>query len=130
MGMLHHWTNRPEAAVEVFLRALRISPLDPGKLWTLFGLSRAYSRLGRYEEGLETGLAAIGERPESIHSYLPVIQCLVRLDRVAEARGFAAELLRMDPGFTITKFNEVAVSVGDEWRKQAADDYRLAGLPE
>jgi adenylate cyclase len=130
MGMLHHWTNRPEQAVRAFRQALRISPLDPGKLWTLFGLSRAYSRLGRYEEGLETGLAAIRERPESIHSYLPVIQCLVRLNRIVEARGVAADLLRIDPGFTIAKFNEVAVSQGDEWRKQATDDYRLAGLPE
>jgi hypothetical protein len=84
----------------------------------------------RVHEGLETGLAAIRERPESIHSYLPVIQCLVRLDRLTEARGFAADLLRMDPGFTIAKFNEVAVSQGDEWRQQAVHDYRLAGLPE
>ena len=129
-GMLHNWTNRPDAALDTFRRALRISPLDPGKLWTLFGLARAYTRLGRHEEGLETGLAAIRERPQSIHSYLPVIQCLVRLDRVDEARRYAADLMRVDREFTVTKFNAVAVSQGDEWRKQAAADFRLAGLPE
>ncbi|MBV8764161.1 MAG: adenylate cyclase [Hyphomicrobiales bacterium] len=129
-GMLHNWTNRPDAALEAFGRALRISPLDPGKLWTLFGLARAYTRLGHYEEGLETGLAAVRERPESIHSYLPVIQCLVRLGRMAEARRFAADLMQIDSEFTVTKFDEVAVSQGEEWRKRAIEDFRLAGLPE
>ena len=129
-GMLLNWTNRPDAALDTFRKALRISPLDPGKLWTLFGLARAYTRLGRYEEGLEMGLAAIRERPESVHSYLPVIECLVRLGRVTEARRFAEDLMRTDRGFTISKFNEVAVSQGEDWRKQAARDFRVAGLPE
>ena len=129
-GMLNNWTSRPDAAVASFRRALLISPLDPGKLWTLFGLAIAYTRLGRFEEGLETGLATIRERPESIHAYLAVIQCLTRLDRIDEARSFAQDVVRMDPGFTIKRFLDQAVAQGDDWRRDARDALRLAGLPE
>ena len=103
---------------------------DPGKLWTLFGLAIAHTRLGRFEEGLETGLATIRERPESIHAYLAVIQCLTRLDRIDEARSFAQDVVRMDPGFTIKRFLDQAVAQGDDWRRDARDALRLAGLPE
>lgn len=117
-------------AVDAFRRALRLSPLDPEKHWTLFGLANAYARLGRYEEGLDAGLAAIRERPELSTAYAPVVRCLVGLNRIAQARDIVADLLRIDPAFTVRGYFDTAASQGEDWRKEFSEAFHLAGVPE
>jgi adenylate cyclase len=106
------------------------SPLDPEKHWTLLGLAFAYTALGLYEEGLETGLAALRENRQMALCYIPVIRCFVRLDRVAEARGIAANLLQIDPTFSLRVYQGTMVAQDYERREQYIADLRLAGLPE
>jgi adenylate cyclase len=129
-GFIENWTNNCEAAVDPFQRALRLSPLDPERHWTLFGLANAYARLDRFEDGLEFALAAVREKPELTVVYPPLVRCLVRLKHIAEARDVVRDLRRIDPNFTIRGYLDTSVSQGEEWRQQYIADFLAAGLSE
>jgi adenylate cyclase len=126
-GYLEMWMGDDVAAEEALRRAIRLSPLDLEMGIMLFALSNVYTGAGRFEEGLSTGLNAIRERPTYIQNYIPVIQCLVALDRVAEAREFAAKLLQISPGFTVSKFD--ATRAGRVRSKTRLEALLTSGLP-
>jgi adenylate cyclase len=130
-GYLEMWLGNLAAAEEALRRAIRLSPLDLEMGVMLFALSNIYARAGRFEEGLSTGLSAIREMPTHIQTYSVVISCLVRLDRIDEAREVAAKILKVSPGFTIAEYTRTIASrdPGTAGRK-LIDALRLVGLPE
>jgi hypothetical protein len=45
-GYVHHFGNRPDAAIEALQQAARLSPLDPLGHMITFALAEAYAGLG------------------------------------------------------------------------------------
>jgi tetratricopeptide (TPR) repeat protein len=103
------WTyvvaGQPEEAIRSFARTLWLSPFDPSLFSGFTGMGAAFIGLGRIDEAV----AAVG-RPSA---------------NEAEAREAAADLLKLEPGFRISKW-----PAGRRLPQIYIDGLRKAGLPE
>jgi TolB-like protein len=103
-GQVYRNAGLPEEAVQSFVRAMRISPIDPLLHPALVGMGQAFIELRRFDEAIVAGKKALRLHP----SYSPAYRCLAsafaHLGRDAEAREAAARLLEVDPTFTISSW--------------------------
>jgi adenylate cyclase len=72
-GLVSCFSKRPDAAIEAFMRAMRLSPLDPLGYVFRFGLALANFIAGRYEEALEWAEQSAREQPR----YVPPLRLKV-----------------------------------------------------
>ena len=92
-------------------------------------MTRAYWIMGRTNEAITFARSAI-ERISDIlygHAQLPII--LADTGRGAEARRAVAEVLRINPKFSVEAWS-VGRGQGSEVAAREADALRKAGLPE
>ncbi len=92
-------------------------------------MTRAYWIMGRTNEAITIARSAI-ERISDIlygHAQLPII--LADTGRDAEARRTVAEVLRINPKFSVEAWSE-GRGQGSEVAAREADALRNAGLPE
>jgi adenylate cyclase len=129
-GWIRLYLGELAAAIDSLTKALRLSPLDPEKGLILSGLSMAYMREGRLEEGLAAGLNGIREMPGWTSNYQTVIRCLVELGRLDEAQEMGKRLLGISPGFTIAKYVSTLATPGEENKRSSVHALRIAGIPE
>jgi adenylate cyclase len=119
----------PERAIESFEKMIRLSPLDPLKVWASSGIAWALWFQGRYEEGRAQAMKVmqVFRQVQSLGAY---IANSVGAGRMAEARSAAQELLKLDPGFCIRHALDVFPIQQAELREKLASTFRSAGLPE
>src|SRR5262249_15657575 len=67
----------------------------------LAALGRAYARLGRYTEALDTLNRALPLNPYWLHTHIALAATYSELDRMEEARKEIAEILRLSPHFSL-----------------------------
>jgi adenylate cyclase len=123
--------ERPEEAIPLLEKAMRLSPQDPMVSITLFrvGVSRALE--GRHEEAVEWIQRSIdrGAFPISLQYAFLAASCS-ELGRPEEARAAVEQALRIQPDLSIATFRR-AFPLGREGiMPRAADALRKAGFPE
>jgi TolB-like protein/class 3 adenylate cyclase len=118
-----------ERAVESFERMLRLSPLDPLRIYAWNGSAFALFHLGRYEEGFAAALKAI-QFSSSAHTQAALIVNCVGAGRAAEAREAAAQLKKLQPDFRISHTHEAFPVRSAAERDRIASALREAGVPE
>jgi TolB-like protein/class 3 adenylate cyclase/tetratricopeptide (TPR) repeat protein len=127
-GWVHAYIGAKDTAVDHFLRAIRLSPLDPEKGSVLSGLALAHFIAKDYDEAVKWAMKAI---PEFFLSSVPVRIAAISLaqaGRIAEARQMAQRLLQMSPDFRIGR---ASIPARDQDAKDRfLEGLRLAGLPE
>jgi adenylate cyclase len=86
-------------------KAIRLNPRYPPTY--LVQLSIAYRMAGRYEEALEPGKRAAALAPNTtiVHFNLAVIYS--ELGRMEEAQAEVAEMLRINPNFSVEFFRQL-----------------------
>jgi adenylate cyclase len=92
------WSGKPAEALVAAHKAMRLNPR--GDFEPLME-GMAYTFMGRYEEaipGLKRGLAGYSN---NIPTHLFLIACYVELGRNEEARAEAAEVMRINPQFSL-----------------------------
>ena len=62
-GWINTWLGKPDAAVEHFRRAIRLSPRDPNVHFMQSGSAHAHMMAGRPDEALAFAVMAVEERP-------------------------------------------------------------------
>ncbi len=62
-------------------------------------MAMAYRMMERYDESLEVSKQALHLNPDDLYAHLSLAVTYGLLDREAEAREAAAEVLRIDPYF-------------------------------
>jgi adenylate cyclase len=124
--------GRFEEAIELGERALRLSPYSSP--WYLLILDDAYRGAGRYGEAL-----AIGKRHLSrcrlgecspFPAHLGLAATYIGLGQVEEARAHVAELLKIEPGFSLDNARKMISYKDPVQVERAIDILRHAGLPE
>jgi adenylate cyclase len=98
-GEILTWIGEPAEGIGWIEKAMRLNPCHPERFW--FHLGRAYFVAGRYAEAL----SAFGHvtAPTQVHySYLAA--CRAELGDDAAAQRDTAEVLKRDPGFSVTSF--------------------------
>jgi tetratricopeptide (TPR) repeat protein len=119
----------PERAIESFDRMIRLSPLDPSRIWAWNGSSFAHFHLGRYEEGRALAMKSL-QFVTNAHTLGAYIVNAVRGGRAAEAREAVAQLLKLEPDFRASHTQELFPARLPEERDRITSAFRDAGLPE
>ncbi len=121
------YTGDIERSVALLNKAMRLSPYYPG--WYRWTLGRAYRLAGRYKEA-EAALVA----PEGgSGSVLPLVELAAvysETGRLAEARSEAAEILKIDPKFSVLAWVKVPPYQDPARTRLEIDALRRAGLPD
>jgi adenylate cyclase len=118
--------GRGEEAVPLAEKAIR---LDPNSPWYYFHyLGNAYLVSGRYEEAIVAYKKALHLSSENWFARVPLTASYIFVDREDEARAEAAEILRLNPKFSVdgwikrTSFKDQALT------ERYANALRKAGL--
>jgi tetratricopeptide (TPR) repeat protein len=124
------WLGEPEAAIERFARAMRLSPLDPS-LRTPSGTAHAHFFLGRYDEAASWAAMALQDNPD----YQPGLRIAAASHAMAgrpeQAYKAVARLRLLNPTLRVSTLKDV---LGPFRRAEDLLRYeeglRQAGLPE
>ena len=102
LGRALNYTGRPEEAIPLLEKALRLSPIP--RSFYLYTLGFAYNMMGRYEEGIEACKKAISLDPKVLWSHVVLTQAYHLSGREEEARVEVKKILRMSPNFSLDYF--------------------------
>lgn len=126
-NMLNH-QGRAREAVAFMKMIMRLDPFHAPVYFQYLG--NAYYLTGNYEAAIEllrTGASRMsGYRPV----FVWLAAAAAQLGRDDEARAAAAEVLRLQPEFTITNWLQLLRLSKHEDAERLADGLRKAGLPE
>ena len=128
LGSALDWAGRSEEAIPLIQKSLRLSPI-PVDSTTLSRLGSAYAHVGRYEEAVATFKKALHlYGPDHLMSHLALATTYAKMGREKEARAEAAEVMRIDPKFSVES-RARSTPIRDQ---KTIDDYvsamRKAGL--
>ncbi len=125
-GWLRVYVGDAAAAVAHLERAMRLSPVDPGKFYVTTALGFANFLLQHYAEAVELGRRALGDRPNFLPAHRLLVASLAQLGDRAAAEAALRVLLAVAPAYTVS-IARAQTGMRDEALFEAL---RKAGLPE
>jgi tetratricopeptide (TPR) repeat protein len=129
-GHIHARRNQPEAAIEAYERARRLSPFDPLAYWNACGLAVAHLAARRFERAIEWADCTLHDQPRFVSAIRAKIVANAHLGHLDEARAELGRMLAVDPKLTIAGLRAFAHFVAPEVLELYITGLRLAGLPE
>jgi adenylate cyclase len=127
VGMALMYAGRPTEALEPFAIAMRLDPHYPGVL--LHILAQVHFSLGQYETAEGYLLDRIARTPSTDASRMLLAACYGHQGRLEEARAAWAELLKVNPGFSMTQRARVLPYKDASDFERITDGLAKAGLP-
>jgi adenylate cyclase len=125
-GAVMMYSGRAEEAISFFHKVLRLDPLALG--WHLVVLAQAYRMAGRYEEAYEEARKAVELDPRNPIAYIVLTVSSVLAGREQDARAAAAELLKINPRFSVRKYAEAVPYRDRSTVDETIDALHKAGL--
>jgi adenylate cyclase len=125
LGTVLTWAGRAEEAVKYLEHAIRLNPMPSTS--TLNFLAVAYRDSGQYEKAIETSKKALQQQPSYQFPYIHMTISYIRLGREEEARAAAAELLKVNPKFSLERYAKV-LPFPRPIADRVVEDLRKAGL--
>ena len=112
-GLALMYAGEPVRALEPFAKAMRLDPHYPDIV--LHFLAQANFSLEKYEIAAEELLDRIARNPGTDASRMLLASCYGHLGRAADAGAVWTELLKVNPGFSLTQRERVLPykNVGD-----------------
>jgi adenylate cyclase len=98
--------GRAEEAIPFFQKAIRFCPISGST--NFLPLGNALRETGRFEEAVSEYKKAIQRSPDNIFAHIFLTACYSMTGREKEARAEAAEVLRIDPKFSVDYYAKVA----------------------
>jgi adenylate cyclase len=130
-GWVKIWLGEPEAAIERFARAIRLSPLDLWVMGMRTGAAHAHFFLGRYEEAASWAAMALQDNPDFQGGLRIDAASNAMTGRPARAQKAVARLRQVNPTLRVSNLKEV---LGPYRRAEDLSLYeeglRKAGLPD
>jgi adenylate cyclase len=96
-AMVLNWAGRPEEAIPLYQKAIRLNP--GGSTSIYLNLGSALRMTGKYEEAVSAFRESIQRSPDNILGHIGLATVYSMLGREKEARAEAAEVLRINPKF-------------------------------
>ncbi len=126
LGLTLNYAGEHEEAIKVYRKGMRLSPVPSAT--QLFCLCVAYRDSGRYEEGISSAKEAIRHAPNAIFAHTCLGSCYALLGRSSEALAAGAEVLRIDPNFSLDRLEKVLPYKDQEKTQLVTISLRKAGL--
>ena len=93
------YVGRPEEAIPLFQKAIRLNPF--ASTGYFIHLANALRDAKRFEEAVSAYKKAIQREPDNIFAHLHLAAMYIMMGREKEARAEAAEVLRINPKFSL-----------------------------
>ena len=135
LGLINRGSARiaqgePEKAIGDVERALRLSPIDPGKSYALTLLARAHTYCGRYDKALPLVADSLRMRPNFPAALIDSTVAHALAGDLESARRSLAAYEKIHPGSRIATFRQRAPHHSAAGIEKYVEGLRLAGLPE
>ena len=118
--------GRPEEAIPIFQKAIRLNPFGASYLYRDFGL--ALLNTGRFEEAISAYKKGIQIAPDDITVYLGLVDAYSRTGREKEARIAAGGVLRINPEFSVDSYSKTIAYKDQSEIDKIVSALRRAGL--
>jgi adenylate cyclase len=106
LGKVHTFARRREESIPEYKKAIRLNPMPPN--WYLWSLGLSYGHMGQYDEAITWCEKAVRQAPDSLLARIMMTAVYSWSGRDEEARAEAAEVLRINPNFSLEKFAKKA----------------------
>ncbi len=121
-----NFAGRPEEAIPLFQKAIRLNPFGP--TWYFFNLGIALGNTGRFEEAVSAYKKALQRSPDNLLGHVFLATTYSMMGREKEARAEAAEVLRINPKFSLDYFAKTLPYKDQKVTNTIIDGLRKAGL--
>jgi len=126
VGKALFFAGRCEESIPEYKRAIRLDPIPPNNHFWSLGLSYAY--MGQYEEAITWCEKAVDREPNDLLARIMMTVVFSLSGRDEEARVEAAEVLRIQPKFSLKGFEKKLTYKRKEDSEKFFDALRKAGL--
>ena len=120
--------GRPEQSIPLFEKATRLNPLGPAIFYSEYGI--ALRDTGRIEDSIIALRKAIERAPNYINAHVHLAAAYAMIGRDQQAQAEAAEVLRINPRFSVERWATGTSLKGQKRIEAIAQALRKAGLPE
>ena len=117
-------------ALHYLQRAIKLNPRDVTAYWALTATAHAHMILGDYREALAFAERSMALWPDFACNLWMLIAANAHLGRLDEARRFLGDLVRVNPGITVSRVWAGQPQMDPSRCAAILDGLRLAGLPE
>jgi adenylate cyclase len=121
------YAERPDEALALFERALRLSPRDPSAFGWMNGSGFSLIQLARDAEAVNAGQRAAQLNPNSADAFRVQAGALALLGRLDEAKLAMQRMLELDPDCTVSS---VRKRYGIVDGRRTLEGFSKAGMPE
>ena len=129
-GVGHLHCGSLDEALEMFDRAVRLSPRDPLAHIPLCGTAHVHMIRGDFEAALAWATRSLSVNANFDAAHWMLIAANAHLGRMDEARRHLARLVANVPGVSVTTIRDGQPARSPERLAAVLDGLRLAGLPE
>ena len=125
-GTSLNFAGRSEEAIPMYQKAIRLNPFGTTAIYLNFG--NALRHTGRDEEAVSAYKKAIQLSPDNIIAHLLLAVTYIKMGREKEARAEAAEVLRINPKFSVDNFAKALPYKDQSVIERIIEASRKAGL--
>jgi len=129
LGFALVFAGRSQEAIPILQKCLRLSPV-PIHIGVFGWLASSYTQVGQYEEAVVTwkkSLQIYG--PDQLQAHVGLSANYIFLGRENEARAEAAEVLRIDPKFSVEQYGKnIPITVTPAYKDRMTKALLKAGL--
>ena len=125
LGTVLTYAGRAEEAIPYLQSAIRLNPLPPAIYFIQLAVS--YRDSGQYEKAIEASKKALQREPNTHFAYITMAVSYIRLGQEKEARAAAAEILRINPKFSLERYAKI-LPFTQPIADRIVEDLRKAGL--
>ena len=104
LGLGLSFSGRPEEAIPVLLKAIRLNPITPAPYFNVIAI--AYRMEGQFDKAIEYLEKGIQQYPNFLFGHLNLSACYILTGREQEAYKEAKEVLRLNPKFSLDRFEK------------------------
>ena len=124
------WLGDGDEAVRRSTRAIEVSPFDP-LMYTFTSIAgTAHAVAGQYDKAIEMCRRSLRQNRMFASTHRILTVSLALAGRAEEARGAAAELLKLEPTLTVAHFKERYPGSASPQAERFAEALASAGVPK
>jgi adenylate cyclase len=126
LGKIFTFVSRWEEAILEYKQAIRLDPIPLN--YYLWSLGYAYGWTGQFKEAITWGEKAVRQKPDDLFAHLMLAVVYSFSGREEDARVEAAEVLRINPKFSLEKYSKRVTYKNQEDKERFIIALRKAGL--